>query len=91
MIGHVFETQEYTDMKLLEQLHSELFKQRRSDITNLKNKNGKLTPEDITKFKSTVSDFYSTMHSIKTESHVLQETDDDGNLYTVWNFPISVL
>jgi hypothetical protein len=91
MIGHVFETKEYIDMRVLEEMYGETFKQRRADILTLKNKNGKLTPEDITKFKSTVSDFYNTMHSIKTESHVLQETDDDGNLYTVWNFPISVL
>jgi len=88
MIGHVFETQKYIDMRILEEMYGETFKQRRADILALKNKNGKLTPDDIIKFKSTVSDFYNTMHTIKTESHVSQETDDDGSIYTAWHLPI---
>lgn len=88
MIGHVFETNGYTDMKMLEKIYGETFKKRRSGIATLKNKKWNFTPEDTDTFKWIVRDFYDTMHAIKTESHVMQKTDEDGDLYTMRSLPI---
>ncbi len=38
--------------------------------------------------RSLTNDFYDTMKAVKTQSHIMQETDTDGSLYTRWSIPI---
>lgn len=40
------------------------------------------------KLKEVISDYHNTMRDIKNLAHVRQETDEDGSLYTLIQFPL---
>ena len=84
---HVFETSKYVDYDIISQMYNEQFAGIRSELKDLLKKEP-LTDDDKEKIKEHIEDFYSTVKLINTQTKLRQETDEDWNLFTVWQFPV---
>lgn len=84
---HLWETNNYIQYDIVSQMYEWYFADIRWSLKGLLEKNP-LTESDILQLKNNITDFYSTLKSISTQIEFRQETDEDGNLFTVMNFPV---
>lgn len=84
---HLWETNDYIDYDIISKMNKDQFAVIRWELNELLKKDP-LTDTDKQKIKDHIQDFYSTMKLVSTQTKLRQKTDEDWNLFTVWQFPI---
>lgn len=81
------ETSKYVDYDLISNVYEDYFGDMKKEMKAILKKNP-LTESDIQKIKQNIEDFYESMKQISTQTKLRQETDEDGKLFTIVDFPI---
>ncbi|PJB96627.1 MAG: hypothetical protein CO079_09430 [Nitrosopumilales archaeon CG_4_9_14_0_8_um_filter_34_10] len=74
-------------MRIIEEMYGEIFAGWRGQLKALV-KADPWEAHHTETFKTIISDYHNTMRDIKNLSQVRQVTDEDGSLYTLWQFPV---